>query len=393
MEKLLANWYTYIYDNMYSLNGIYVEMTRYSDAIMGVLEDGGSLHTIYVLMTSIGLGMLVVYFVISLGTRLQEKEVSPAIIFKTLLEFFVGYILALNSFDIVRNLFELGDALGAMVSTYSYGFSFEPYTESFSKCLEDFSLKDQLMYMFNALIPYGACVITNFFITYTIVSRVIRISVNAVMSPFAAANFFEGSRRSDSIRFLKRTFAMCLQCSVIMIVVAACTDLSGYMASNDQYSEGISAMSTVDTAKEEMLATAESNFSELSTDVEYAVDKLGLAAREGDDRKLKSDIKKARDNLLDEYDEVTPSREAEFQQYESLLHIEVFNRMGGSYTYDGDGHAVLKDKYITFTEDSAVKFMDAILGSGNYVVLLMLLAVKLGMIKQSMSLCNTIVGV
>ena len=85
MEALLANMYTYIYDNMYALTGIYDKLTTYSNAIMGTLADGGSLHNAYLIVRTIAFGMLTVYFVIAFGTRMEGREISPSIVFRTLL--------------------------------------------------------------------------------------------------------------------------------------------------------------------------------------------------------------------------------------------------------------------------------------------------------------------
>lgn len=392
MERLVANWYIYIYDNMYSFYGVYDELTKYSDAISGCFEEGGILHSAYVLMTSLGLGMLSVYFVIAAGTRLSGKNASTAQFFKTLVEFFIGYALALNSFDIVKYMFYLGDSMAAeLAGSSSIVPSLEPYATPLVECLEDFELFDLVMYALKALIPYLACLISSFFVAYVVVSRVLRICVNAVMSPIAVANFFEGTRRSDSIRFLKRTAAMGLQCSVIMIIMIAVTDLAGYMAGNPQYSEAMSASNTVQDYADEMLESSQSNYAELKTDVEYAVDKLGMSARNG--IMLKSEYREARNHLLDDYDSVTPADEAKFKEYENMLDVEIFSRNGTSYVYDSNNHAILKDKYLTLDYDSTIAFLNAMLGNNNYIVLIMLLAVKAGMIKQSISLCNTIVGV
>lgn len=102
MEGLLADMYIYIYENMYALTGIYDKLTTYSNAIMGTLADGGVLHDAYLVVRTVAFGLLAVYFVIAFGTRMTGRETSPSIVFKTLLEYFIGFAFALNSFTMVN---------------------------------------------------------------------------------------------------------------------------------------------------------------------------------------------------------------------------------------------------------------------------------------------------
>lgn len=404
MNRLLANWYLYIYDNMFSLNGISDQLTTYSDAITGALSDEGLLHSAYIVMRTLGVGMLVVYFIITLGTRLQGNNTSPAIFFKSMLEFFVGYMLAMNSFDIVRNMFLLGDSMAKLLERdSSVGESLDAWIETFSESIANIGILYQVLYALKALLPYLASVITTLFITYVIVTRVLRICVNAAMSPIAVANYFEGSRKSDSIRFLKRTAAMCLQCSMIMVIVAGVRDLSAFMSNNTVYSEAMDATETVEDAKNEMLSSVSGNISKLATELKYAADKKGPSAHYGPD--LTSEYNEPIKKLLDNCESTTEDMEAEFKQYENLLGIEIFEREGDSYVYEDAVNldsehpfesierAKLKGEYMIFTEEATTKFMDAMLGNNSFIVLIMLLAVKVGMIKQSMSFCNTVMGV
>ena len=94
MDHFIASMYLLIYNSMYSLDGIQKILTTYSDAISDTLADGGPMHSVYVQLRVIALGMLAVYFVISFGTRMAGMETSPKVIFKTLIQYFVGFDFA-----------------------------------------------------------------------------------------------------------------------------------------------------------------------------------------------------------------------------------------------------------------------------------------------------------
>ena len=361
MEALLANMYTYIYDNMYALTGIYDKLTTYSNAIMGTLADGGSLHNAYLIVRTVAFGLLAVYFVIAFGTRMEGREISPSIVFRTLLEFFIGFAFALSSFQIVKWMFELGDGLAALLMSDAAGTDsgLAAFSVTFAKSIDEVSFGNKILFIFKGIFPYLFCMITNMIIMYAVVTRVLRVCVNATLSPIAVANFFDGARRSDGVRFLKKTASMCLQCSAIMV----------------------------------MVDTASNNTSLLNSDIYAAVDKLGWQAYESDKVTLKSRYAKARDNLIDKSGKVTSSQEGTYKKYENRLGIRIFSRNeNGHYIYNSDGYAVLDSKYVTFDGDKMTDFMNALLGSNNIVILIGLLSIKVGMIKKANSLCNTIVG-
>ena len=395
MEALLANMYTYIYDNMYALTGIYDKLTTYSNAIMGTLADGGSLHNAYLIVRTVAFGLLAVYFVIAFGTRMEGREISPSIVFRTLLEFFIGFAFALSSFQIVKWMFELGDGLAALLMSDAAGTDsgLAAFSVTFAKSIDEVSFGNKILFIFKGIFPYLFCMITNMIIMYAVVTRVLRVCVNATLSPIAVANFFDGARRSDGVRFLKKTASMCLQCSAIMVIVAATASLSSYMASSSTFGDALSMQNGISQLKQEMVDTASNNTSLLNSDIYAAVDKLGWQAYESDKMTLKSRYAKARDNLIDKSGKVTSSQEGTYKKYENRLGIRIFSRNeNGHYIYNSDGYAVLDSKYVTFDGGKMTDFMNALLGSNNIVILIGLLSIKVGMIKKANSLCNTIVG-
>lgn len=394
MHIALANMLIYIYDNLYSQSRIKETLSLYSDAIMDALAPGSSLYALYLTIRSVGFGILAVYFIIALGTRMEGRETSPTVIFQTLLQFFVGYALALLSFDMVKWFFQLGDALAALIAeSTTNGNSLAEFGTALANSLDDtLDLTSQVMYIMKALLPWLGCVATQFIITYAVVSRVIRICVNAVLSPIAVANFFDGSRHADGVRFIKKTFAMCLQCAAIMVIIAGMSSITRYMAYGATYHDDLST-SAVKESYDILLDSTTNDFSAVNVDVNYAVDKIGTKAYKGN--ALKKRYSEARDALLSkDIGKVTSTQEAKYKKYERDLGIEVFARNGSSYIYNSDGYAILNDKYITFSSEEMSNFLLTVIGSGNgFWIFLMLLVVKVGLIKQSMSLCNVIVGV
>ena len=85
--------------------------------------------------------------------------------------------------------------------------------------------------------------------------------------------------------------------------------------------------------------------------------------------------------------------EEEYKGYEEKLGIRVYERdNNGNYVYDEDGYAKFDKGFYLFRSKDVKNFMNALLGGNNYFILFGLLTIKIGLIKKSNSLCNTIVG-
>lgn len=167
------------------------------------------------------------------------------------------------------------------------------------------------------------------------------------------------------------------------------------MSTSDTFKDALGEQQTVETLKNDMIDSAKSNNSLVSTDIWSAANTLGSKARSSDNgySMLNKKYGKATAALLDNYDKVTKSQENTYKKYEKLLNIKIFSRDdNGHYIYNSDGKAMLNQKYVTFDSDKMTAFMNGLLGGNNIVILCGLMAIKVGLIKKSNSLCNTIVG-
>ena len=185
-----------------------------------------------------------------------------------------------------------------------------------------------------------------------------------------------------------------------MLIVLAVTNIAGYMTSGDVYSDAGQTSQTIEDAKKDMINSQKRNKSKLKKDVAAAVDKLGYSAfdnvQSANGLTLKSDISTAKRKLSNPH-RVTKDMEEEYKNYEKTLGIQVFartsNKANASYKYSKKGYAKIANEYKTFEKDKTIAFMDTLIGGPKLIYFLLLCMIKIGLIKQSMSLCNTIVGV
>lgn len=98
-------------------------------------------------------------------------------------------------------MFLAGDWLASsLIDNGTDDAAFSEFLITLRESIYDLNLLDKMSYLFKGLIPYIFCIITNMVILYAVVTRVIRICVNATLSPIAASNFFDGTRHSDGVR-------------------------------------------------------------------------------------------------------------------------------------------------------------------------------------------------
>ena len=354
MAKLLTDWYIQLYESMYGGSNVYTKLTLYSDAIRNVLTPSGILYDIYQIIITLGTALLCLYFLISWGTKAIGKELSISGLFVSLLKFFVGYCLILKAFDIVSLMFDLGDSMAAMLIPDSEldELFIGPMRWAFLNSMSKVSLGKQIAYLFKAIIPYALCLISEIVITYTIITRVLRICVNAAMAPVACAGIFDDSRHTDAVRFLKKTLAMALQCSMIMVITLTVGLVSQKM--NVNVDDGRDSLAN-------LVSTLEPN----------------------------SDaVNQVREDIAVLYTGFIPEETSE-QENDMLYQKD----SDGNYILDEEGNKMLKYQYTNYDEDAFNDFLNMILGGSNYWTIILLLLVKIGLIKKSNSLCNTIVGV
>lgn len=349
MHKLLASWYIQIYSNLYSADPVSTKLTLYSDAIDRSFSGSSLITQAYQIFLTVAIGLMLFYFVLSWGTSVMSKEATVTTFFISGLKLFVGYCLALKGFDIVHWMFQMGEELGDLIIGESDVVVFSPELEiALANGIKKIDIMSQIGYVFKALIPILLCLMADLVIVYVIVSRVLRIYVCAAMSPIALANTFDDTRRSDAVRFLKRTLAMALQCSMIIVVVLSVGIISNYMGNSN------------------MNDPAEALFGSIVEDGE--------------------EISKVETEMEIQYGDKPNHKKEAFEK--KIYQIDE----NGNFVKDEEGKRVLNPSYQKFSNKETKNFLDGILSKGNYWILICMLFIKMGLIKKSLSMCNTIVG-
>lgn len=359
MEQALASLYLYLYNTIYAGGGIATQLTKYSDAISGLLDRGGALYPYYLIFRAVALALVVFYFVIHIGAQAVGRQLTAGAFFSALLKCFVAEMLAFSSFDIVRWMFQLGDSLITKVQADMNSAAIPDYYQAvLARSIDkaDLNIFTQFSYLCKALIPLLLCVGCNFVILYMIVSRVLRICVNAALSPIAVADIFSDTRRSAGVRFLKRTFAAALQGAMIMVIAFAVGQMASYMASEKMQGADISITDVAEEVQDGKNMTYSMGWKVFS----------GLWSSE------KKDFKRFFDSHAQQKDLVTKT----YEKYKSDGTVKTTRALGSLYIEDS---SIVKD------------FLNKILGK-QYIIFLILLFIKMGLIRQSNSMCNVVVG-
>ena len=192
---------------------------------------------------------------------------------------------------------------------------------------------------------------------------------------------------------------MCLQCSAIMIICAAASSLSMYMATDGSrvafFKGAITTKNDVVKAKNDMIESQATNVSELKTAVMQARIDIGqIAFNDPEIHNNNNTYIQAADKLsTSDTAKVTDDKEDEYKKYEEQLKIKIFQRDSNEhYIYNDDGYAKLRDEYSIFNEEKMLTFMNMLLNGNNWLMVGFISIVKVGLIRKSNSLCNVIVG-
>ena len=423
----LVDWYTDIYTNVYGYDNLYKQVLSQFNTYLKEMVNSLQFTAFTNTILTIGVVLMLFYFFTDLTEKAAMNQLSTLQLGKSFCAA-LGTIFIMfhskNIFIFLMNMVEsLNDSLtiGARGHMIVSNILTNDITQLLlSRCVaEHFSVWAILGYTLTALllmlvslavrmyILYFATT-TDIVIIYVVVTRVLRVCANAVLSPIAICNFFDGSRHSDGMRFIKKTLAMCLQCSAIMIICAASTSLYSYITTDASRSSifrgSAESHENVIKAKNSMVKSQSVNINALRDATEQARQNIGYVAY--DDPDLHKHSATATPTTSNTYinaaykltqtkiAKIKEDKEEEYKKYEDTLGIQVFVRdKNGHYKYTKKGYAKLDDKYKIFNEEKMTTFMNMLLGGTNWLTMVFILVAKAGLIKKSNSICNVIVGV
>ena len=228
MNSLLATFLVQVYKFLYKPSDIAKIFNDY-DSYVSVLYQQDWFSTMCSAMSIVGVGLLTVGFLISLGDKASAGDFTLHNFFVHFLKFFMLYVVLMNISTIFQLMLDFTSAVfndmnkevtGSIIANTISGIS----KTKLKNGLESFGLMSKIGMLMSILVPYLVSVvfysILYFFATSRILELVIRISAAPLV---AGVSFFGKGANTDIVRYIKRSMGIMFQIVVILVISAGTT--------------------------------------------------------------------------------------------------------------------------------------------------------------------------
>ena len=226
---ILANMLTRIYECLFRPGDLAVIFNEYDDEIFNVIRDGRFASVFYA-MKAIGLGLLVVSFLITLMDKVSAGDFTIHNFFVHWLRFFIMFVLLNNATIILRYIMGVSTDLFTSLDGISRsGLQMELGNEINELYLAKginryFGIANKIIVFMMAIIPYAIACLYSVVINFFAISRLLEMVLRISMSPLVAGiSFATPGLQSDFWKYMKRTAGLFFQIIVVFLISVGLT--------------------------------------------------------------------------------------------------------------------------------------------------------------------------
>lgn len=228
VNSLLATFLVQVYRFLYKPSDIAKIFNDYNSYV-NVLYQQNWFSTMCSAMSILGVGLLTVGFLVSLGDKASAGDFTLHNFFVHFLKFFMLYVILMNISTIFQLMLDFTSAVfndmnkeltGSIIANEIKGVD----KDKLQNGLAAFGLTSRVGMLMSIVVPYFVSVvfysILYFFATSRIMELVIRISAAPLV---AGVSFFGKGANTDIVRYIKRSMGIMFQIVVILVISASVT--------------------------------------------------------------------------------------------------------------------------------------------------------------------------
>ena len=203
------------------------------------------------IVSPIGVGLLFIYFLVHVISRISSERFSWDQIFLLCGKLVVTVFIIDNGLDIMGQLYGYGVSLINEFADYITGDPSQSFEDlNYGKTAlgpawkeisggvawgEDPGLIDTILGVFKLIIPFFGVWVIRIVIQVICYARLIEILVRSALAPLAFADFYSEGLNGAGWKFMKSYFATCLQGLTILIIVSLFGTLAGVIETNSGF--------------------------------------------------------------------------------------------------------------------------------------------------------------
>lgn len=245
MGSVLASMLINVYNFLYQPNSIMSVFTEFDEYVMKIYRDG-AFGSVYKFFRTIGVGLLVVGFIVTLMDKVSEGDFSINNFFRHLLKYVMLYIILSNSIFIFEGLLNLTTEMfisientinGSVIANSGTDVNYLKLATGIENYV---TLTAKIGMFIMLIIPFVVSVLFSVIIYFFSASRLIELSIRIALAPLVAGmSYFGHGANMDIVRYAKRTLGLSFQIVVILIAITGVTVVhNALISSNEEKSEG-----------------------------------------------------------------------------------------------------------------------------------------------------------
>lgn len=229
LDVIIASMLTHVYEFIYRPGSITDTFIEFNDCIWDVY-NGSFFSDVFDTMKIVGLGLLIVAFLISLYDKTSSGDFSINNYFRHWLKFFILFTVLMNLTDIMHWLLNISttvfDDLNQEISNSITGIDAVKINETMlaNGLYKYIGITSKLGTLIMIMVPYIVSILFSVIVSFFAVSRTIEIVVRIALAPLVVGGSFFGSgANTDVVRYIKRTMGVFFQIVVVLVISVGMT--------------------------------------------------------------------------------------------------------------------------------------------------------------------------
>ncbi len=226
MGVMLANIIYYLYKFLYSpgdLINVFMDFNKYIMTVYNLKE----FKTVVGIITSIGIGLLAVSFLVNMMDKVSAGDFSIGVLFRSLLKYVLIYMLILNAFPIFDGLLKISTLTCSEIAKI-----FTPDNKELLGMLDviwlgngiskNVGFSAKLGFFMLLIIPFAIAQLFNIAMYFFAASRALESVIRLTFAPIVmgVSGLVDGGN-NDAIRYIKKTMGLFFQMVVVLIILTS----------------------------------------------------------------------------------------------------------------------------------------------------------------------------
>ena len=228
-----------------------------SAGIIDAINDTGPITTIYNSFLAVGMGILIIYFLVGIYEQMEIKNITAEHLVNHAVRLLLAYLLMKNALYFMAKLIMFGtEAMDTFIAniTASEIQNTTVTTEQAMAALRVYAyganILEQIAMAIWCIFPYILFIITQLVVYVVAIVRGVELVGRIAFAPLVMPDVFKDGKRSVAIKYLKKFFGVAMQTVAVVAVIWAAQLISVFFLMqnntieniNREVSEGVASL-------------------------------------------------------------------------------------------------------------------------------------------------------